>query len=55
MGYAQLIADLAGILLAAKFHHAGAADDLEIGNFCQLGLNVVLNTVGKGSVLSVVA
>ena len=49
------IADLAHVLFAAIFHHAGAADDLEIGDFRQLGQNVVLDAVGKGCVLSVVA
>ena len=43
------------VLLAAILHHAGAADDLEIGNLRQLGQNVVLDTVGKGGVLFVVA
>jgi hypothetical protein len=32
VGYAQLIADLARVLFAAISHHAGPADDLEIGN-----------------------
>ena len=33
---------------------AGPADDLEIGNLRQLGQKVVLDTVGKGGVFSVV-
>ncbi len=55
VGCAQLIADLTRIVLAAIFHHASAADDLESGNLRQLRQKVVLNTVGKGGVLFVVA
>ena len=49
------IANLASIVLTAILHHAGAADDLEIGNVCQLGQNVVLHTISKKRVLSIVA
>ena len=49
------VADLARVVLIAILHHAGPADDLEIGNLRQLGQKVVLDTVGKGGVLSVVA
>ena len=38
---------------AAIFHHARAADHLEIGNFRQLGQNIVLDAIGKKSVLFV--
>src|SRR5262249_9342580 len=50
----QRIADLAGIVLTAKIHHAGTANNSEVGNLRQLGQKIVLDTVGKGSVLSVV-
>src|SRR5207244_7021873 len=37
MGDSQLVTDLTHILLAAIVHYAGSADDLEIGDFRQLG------------------
>ena len=49
------IADLARVVMVAISHHAGATDDLEISNFRQLRQKIVLDTVGKGGVLSVVA
>ena len=52
--YLKLITDLARVLFAAISHHAGAADDLEIGNLRQLGQQVVLDTIGKGGVFSVI-
>ncbi len=36
-------------------HDAGVADDLELGNSCQLGQNVVLHTIGKKFVVFVIA
>src|SRR6266576_1037672 len=55
MRYLKRIADLARVLFAAISYHACPADDLEIGDFRQLGQNVVLDTVGKEGVLSIVA
>ena len=56
MRYAQIITDLTHISFAAIFHHAGPADDFQIGDLRQLGQNVVLDTVDKGRrLLSVVA
>ena len=49
------ITDLARVPLAPIFHHAGAADNLEVGNLRQLGQNVVLDTIGKRRVLFVFA
>src|SRR5437016_12013174 len=48
MGDSQLVTDLTHILLAAIVHYAGSADDLEIGDFRQLGQNVVLHTIDEG-------
>src|SRR5437762_59020 len=53
MGDSQLVTDLTYVLLAAIVHYAGPADDLEIGDFRQLGQNVVLHAVGKVGVLFV--
>jgi hypothetical protein len=53
--YPERVADLAGIVLAAKFHHAGAADHLEMRDLRQFGQKVVLNTVGKRGVFLIVA
>ena len=47
MRYSQLISDLTDISFATIFHHAGAADDLQIGDFRQLGQNIVLDAIGK--------
>ena len=55
MRHAQLIADLAHISFAAIFHHAGPADDFQIGDLRQLGQNVVLHTIGKGRVFFLLA
>src|SRR5439155_23566868 len=53
--YPQLVTDLAHIPFAAVIHHTRPADDFEAGNLRQLGQNVVLNTVGKGCVLFLLA
>src|SRR6266498_5216801 len=53
--YPQLVTDLTEISFATVIHHAGPADDFEIGDLRQLGQNVVLNTVGKGWVLFLLA
>ena len=50
----ELITDLARVLFTAISHHAGPANNLEIGNLGQLGQKVVLDAVGKGGVLSVI-
>src|SRR6266568_2551467 len=55
MRYSQIISNLTEISFAAIFHHAGAADDLEIGNPCQFGQNIVLHTIGKSGVLFLLA
>ena len=44
VGYAKLVTDLARVLFAAISHHAGPADDLEIGNFRQLGQKILAGT-----------
>ena len=51
----QLVPDLAHISFAAVVHHAGPADDFEIGDLRQLGQNVVLHTIGKDRVFFLVA
>src|SRR5438552_1840820 len=51
--YAKRVSDLAGILFATILHNTRAADHLEIGNFRQLGQNVVLETIGKIGVLRI--
>src|SRR6266513_873925 len=55
MRYTQIISDLTEISFAAVIHHAGPADHLEIGDFCQLGQNVVLHAIGKVCVLFLIA
>ena len=55
VGDTQRITDLVYVLLAAILHDAGAADHFQIGNFCQLGQDVVLHAVGKEPVLFLVA
>src|SRR4030095_6299208 len=45
--HAKPIADLATISLATIFHHAGSAEDFEIGYLRELGQNVVLNALSK--------
>ena len=42
-------------MLVAVTHHASPADDLEARNLRQLGQKIVLDTVGKRGVLSIVA
>ncbi len=49
------ITDRVHVPLAPVLHDAGAANDLEIGNVCQLGQKIVLNAIGKRGVLSVAA
>src|SRR5215467_2271870 len=51
MRYSQIISDLTKISFATVLHHAGPADDFQVANLCQLGQNVVLYAIGKGSVL----
>src|SRR6266513_3298757 len=53
--YPQLVTDLAHIPFAAVIHHTRPADDFQAGNLRQLSQNVVLNTVGKGYVLFLLA
>ena len=53
--YPQLVTDLAHIPFAAVIHDTRPADDFQAGNLRQLGQNVVLNTVGKGCVLFLLA
>src|SRR6266566_6557684 len=48
MRHSQLVTDLTHILLAAIVHYAGSADDLQIGDFRQLGQDVVLHTIDEG-------
>ncbi len=55
MRHAKRITDLARVVLVTILHDAGPADDLESGDFRQLGQKIVLDAVGKGRVLSVVA
>ena len=50
MRYSQLVADLTHIPLAAIVHHAGPADHLQIGDFRQLGQNVVLHAIDESRV-----
>src|SRR5438445_11035533 len=47
--YAKRVSDLACILFAAILHHTGAADHLEVGNFCELSQNVILETISQRS------
>ena len=55
MRHPKRIADLAHISFAAVFHHAGPADDFEVGDLRQLGQNVVLHTIGERRVFFLVA
>ena len=55
MRHVKGVADLAHISLAAIFHDTGAADHLEIGNFCQLGQDIVLEPIGKERVPPIAA
>jgi hypothetical protein len=52
--YLKFFTDLTRVLFALISHHARPANDFEIGNLRQLGQKIVLDTVGKGSVLLVV-
>src|SRR4029077_10180173 len=54
MRYAQLIGDLTRVMLITISHHARSADDFESGNLRQFGHKIVLNTVSKGGILSVI-
>ena len=49
--HAKRIADLTHISFAAIFHHAGPADDFQVGDLRQLGQNVVLHTIGEDGVI----
>ena len=55
VGHTQRIADLAHIVFTAILHDAGAADHLQVGDFRQLGQDVVLDAIGKERVLFLVA
>src|SRR5205814_10463894 len=55
MGYPQIISDLPKIPFATVLHHAGPADDFQVVYLRQLGQNVVLNAIGKGCVLFLLA
>ncbi len=52
--HAKCIPNLAHIAFAAVLHHAGSADDFEIGDLRQLGQNVVLHTIGEDGVFFLV-
>ena len=54
MRYAELVGDLTRVMLIAISHHARSADDFESGNLRQFGHKIVLNTVSKGGILSVI-
>src|SRR4030095_10881257 len=47
MRYSQIISDLTDISFATIFHHAGPADDFQVGDLCQFGQNVVLYTIDE--------
>jgi hypothetical protein len=53
----QRFSDLPNVACCSRriLHHAGTADDFEIANFCQFCQEIVLNTIGKERVLSVMA
>src|SRR4051794_16814353 len=51
MRHTQSITNLANVTLAAIRHHTRATDHLQVRDLRQLGQNVVLNGVGKGSTL----
>ena len=53
--YTKGLAYLARISLSPILHDTSATDDLESGDVRQLGQKIVLDAVGKGGVLSVVA
>ena len=55
MRYPQLVSDLTQISFAAIFHHAGPADDFQVGDLRQLGQNVVLHAIGEGRVFFLLA
>src|SRR5436190_22590034 len=55
MRYPKRIANLAHISFTAIFHHAGPADDFEIGDLRQLGQNVVLHAISERRVFFLVA
>ena len=48
----QIISDLAEISFATVIHDTGPADDFQIGDLRQLGQNIVLNAIDKGSGVS---
>src|SRR5207249_8630103 len=47
MRYPQIISDLTEISLATVIHHAGPANDFQVGDCRQLGQNVVLHTINE--------
>src|SRR5215471_14354756 len=49
MRHTQIITDLTKISLATVIHHAGPADDFQIGDSRQLGQKVVLNAIDESS------
>ena len=55
--HAELLSDFAQIALRASFvlHHGCATDHLQVGDFCQIGQNFILHTVGEEGVLFFVA
>src|SRR6476661_11237090 len=53
--YPQIISNLTEISFATVLHHAGPANDFQVGDLRQLGQYVVLQTIGKGRVLFLLA
>src|SRR5262249_9785246 len=53
MGDVQSLSDFPWLLGAAILHHAGAADDFQVGTRGQPGEDVVLNGIGEGASLFV--
>ena len=47
MRHSQIVTNLSQIPFTAIFHHAGATDHLQIGNFCQLRQNIVLQAIDE--------
>src|SRR5262249_42860742 len=54
MRYAQGVGNLTRVMLVTILHHASATDYLERSNFRQPGQKIILDTVGKRGVFSVV-
>jgi len=51
MRHTKGISNLAHVPLAAILRHAGAADDLQVRNFCQIGQDFILHAVREKRVL----